>query len=310
MATGTKKSSPDYDPSEQAMMDFFNLGREQERTRTEPKVEAARRGGARTGAASANRRAEEDRQRRAQKQRNAQARMRGNRAARDEERTAAARRGAFASGQAKAKRDAASQSRSLGGGAAGAAGGGKGAALGAIGGGEPAKLSAPTVVLPGNMGGGLTREGGARIIIVIVGLCAVSSVAASAVSKAPGKVTIQVGKERVPVPQHLRSLGGVFVAGTISLVANEISPGLGVALALILGLDVFTYTLLGKGGLFNRLGGGVFRGALPVPRTTGGGVALYGPYGPDGPGGAIGTAPPAGPAKATPKPKAPPTQLV
>ena len=149
--------------------------------------------------------------------------------------------------------------------------------------------------------GGLDRATSARIIIVVVGVSAVGPVAYSAMHKAPTKSYTKVGNEVIAVPTHLRALGGVFIAGTVALVVNEVSPPLGLALALILGLDVVLTTFTGKGGLFNALGGGLFGattgtassdGAVnaPVniphqtpPNTPGGTLPITGPVGPTKP---------------------------
>lgn len=259
MAT-PKRTSPDYDPIIEALDIGVSEGRAAERKRQTPRIEAARRGGQRTGRAHANRTIEQDRRARAAK---ADAQRQVRRRRREEE-LASARRGAFTAGSAKAKRDAASQvapsrrssapRRSSGGGST---------------------LQAPSFSLVGGGGGGLDRGTSARIIIVVVGVSAIGSVAYSAMHATPTKAYTKVGAETIAVPTHLRALGGVFVAGTVALIVNEVSPPLGLALALILGIDVVLTTSTGKGGLFGALGGGLFgkaTGGIGAPAVPQGAV--------------------------------------
>jgi hypothetical protein len=107
-------------------------------------------------------------------------------------------------------------------------------------------------------GGSLDRATGARLIVVIVGVSAVGVIAYDAMHKAPGKEQVTVGNATVLVPQHLRSIAGVFVAGTVALIVNEVSPMFGVALALILGIDVALHAFTGTGGIFTALGTNLF----------------------------------------------------
>jgi hypothetical protein len=281
------KSSPDYDPITEALDIGFGLGRDKERERQAPKLEAARRGGRRTGQATANKTIERERRERAAK---ADAQREARRRRREEE-LASARRGAFTSGQAKAKRDAEQEASTRQ----------RRSSTPRRSSGSGSTLSAPSFSLVGDGGGGLDRATSARIIIVVIGVSAVGSVAYSAMHKAPAKSYTKVGNETIAVPTHLRALGGVFIAGTVALVVNEVSPPLGLALALILGIDVVLTTFTGKGGLFNALGGGLFgattgaagsSGAVNAPtdvphqtppHTPGGTLPITGPVGPTKP---------------------------
>lgn len=269
MATASKKK-PDYDPIEEALDIGYSEGRKEERARRGQHVERARRGGARHGGAAVNRQAEEDRKRRAKKTRDANARMRGQRALREEERTAAARRGAYRSGQAaqkKAAADAARESKRL----SSSVGRGKSAGLGR----SPqrqVRLSAPST----NPGGSspvlptmtsVDKATSSRIILIAVVLGAAGTVAHDAITGGvPQKtqVTTRNGV-KVAVPNHLRSLGGVFIMGTVAFVVNEFDPGIGLLLGVGILLDVGVATLAGKDGVFTRLGNGLFGGAKGYP---------------------------------------------
>lgn len=258
MATA-KKSSPDYDPIEEALDIGHRIGVQTTRERQKPRVEAARRGGERHGQARARREAEEARQRRARKTREANARMRASRAARQEEATAAARRGAYRSGQAAARRaqaDAARQARAT----------------------QPSpssgQLRAPNFSVPGTSGlgggGGFDRVTTSRVIVVAVAISAIGVVARDAIAGGvPTKTVVKVGKDTVTVPTHLRSLGGVFIMGTIALLVNEFDPGVGLVLGLGLLFDVGLSTMTGRDGLFARVGGGLFAKTQPKPGAIG-----------------------------------------
>lgn len=292
MATA-KKTSPDYDPIEEAFDIGAGLGRQEERRVRKPHVERARRGGARRGAAEAKRQAEQDRKRRAEKTRKANARMRAsreskgeaeslarkqreaesraNRERRREEELASARRGAYRGGQAAAKQamqDAQRQSRATSSSSRGANSG--------------AALSAPNVNLApsGAMSGGLDKTTSARVIIVAVALGAIGVVARSAMQKAPTKSTVKLsGGATIAVPDHLRSLAGVFVMGTIALIVNEFSAGLGLAMGIGIGLDVGLASMSGTSGLFNKLGSGLLNGQQEIgpkpPGATNTGAPTY-----------------------------------
>jgi hypothetical protein len=251
MATATKRSA-DYDPIEEALDIGHNLGREQERKRQQPKLEAARRGAERRAKASARREFEETEQQHKADKAVKDSQRRKARNERRESEMASARRGAFASGAAKAKRDAAGQARTVGGSAR--AGGAPP---------EP-QLSAPTTTIGSGVSGGIDRTQGSRLILVITGLSAILAIANSARQSSPTTSVIRTGNgETVKVPSHLQSLGGVFVVGTICLVLNEVSPGIAVALSAMLGIDLLA-TAFGKGGVANAFGSGLFRGVSQV----------------------------------------------
>lgn len=252
MATPAK-TSPDYDPINEALDIGYGVGRSEERKTRQKHVERARRGGARTGSAQRNRQAEEERRRRAEKTRNANARMRANRARVQDERTASARRGAYRAGAADVKRaqaDAARQARR-----------------------SPAStqpkssgMTAPNVNLPvlGGLTDGIDRTTSARIIVLATAISAIVVVVRDARASTPGKTTVQVGHDVVQVPNHLRSLGGVFVMGTVSLIVNEVNPGIGLALGVSMGVAVIGSTIYtsSKGqtrvGFADWIGGGLF----------------------------------------------------
>jgi hypothetical protein len=251
MATATKRSA-DYDPIEEALDIGHNLGREQERKRQQPKIEAARRGAERRARASARREFEEgETQRKADKAVKDSQRRKARNERRESE-MASARRGAFTAGAAKAKRDAAGQARAAGGSAR-------------AGGAPPApQLSAPSTTIGAGVSGGIDRTQGSRLILVITAISAVLAIANSARQSAPVTNVITTGNgETIKVPAHLQTLGGVFVVGTICLVLNEVSPGIAVALSALLGIDILA-TAFGKGGVANSFGAGLFRGVSQV----------------------------------------------
>jgi hypothetical protein len=248
MATATKRSA-DYDPIEEALDIGHNLGREQERKRQQPKIEAARRGAERRAKASARREFEATETQRKADKAVKDSQRRKNRNERREEELASARRGAFTSGAAKAKRDAAAQAKQAG--ASGQPGG------------APA-LTAPSTTIGPGFSGGIDRTQGSRLILVITGISAVLAIANAARTQAPAPKVITTGNgETIKIPAHLQTLGGVFVVGTICLVLNEVSPGIAVALSALLGIDILA-TAFGSGGIANAFGTGLFRGATPV----------------------------------------------
>jgi hypothetical protein len=251
MATATKRSA-DYDPIEEALDIGHNLGREQERKRQQPKLEAARRGAERRARASARREFEETSNKAKADKAVKDSQRRKARNERRESELASARRGAFASGAAKAKRDAAGQARAVGGSAR--AGGAPP---------EP-QLSAPSTTIGPGISGGIDRTQGSRIILVVTAVSAILSIANAARQSSPATSVIRTGNgETVKVPAHLQSLGGVFVVGTICLILNEVSPGIAVALSALLGIDIVA-TAFGKGGVANSFGAGLFRGVSQV----------------------------------------------
>jgi hypothetical protein len=270
MATATKRSA-DYDPIEEALDIGHNLGREQERKRQQPKLEAARRGAERRAKASARREFEETANKAKADKAVKDSQRRKARNERRESDLASARRGAFASGAAKAKRDAAGQARAVGG--SSRAGGAPP---------EP-QLSAPSTTIGSGVSGGIDRTQGSRLILVITGLSAILAIANAARTQAPAPKVITTGSgETIKIPAHLQSLGGVFVVGTICLVLNEVSPGIAVALSAMLGIDLLA-AAFGKGGVANAFGAGLFRGATPVPSSSAPGSGKVGyPVNPGG----------------------------
>lgn len=269
MATASK-SKPDYDPIEEALDIGYSEGRKSERGKRTEHVERARRGGARHGGAAAKRQAESDRARRAKKTREANARMRASRALREQESTAAARRGAYRSGQAAQKRaadDARREAKRL------SPSGGRAASTAARRPRPtPARLSAPSTTATGSEPilptmTQVDKVTSSRIILVAVVIGAVGTVAHDAITgAAPTKtqVTTRNGVQ-VAVPNHLRSLGGVFIMGTVAFIVNEFDPGIGLLLGVGILLDVGVATLTGKDGVFTRLGNGLFGGAKGFP---------------------------------------------
>lgn len=239
-----KKTSPDYDPIEDALSQGHQSGREEERRTRSRHVESARRGGERSGGATVRRSAEADRKRRAEKARDANAKSRANRAARHEEDIASARRGAYRSGAADAKKlsQTSGQAKNRAGTATGSGSTGSG-------------LSAPNLNLSGGQfAGTIDRTTSARIIILATALSAIVVVVRDAQGAAPGKTTVSTGAgQTVTVPTHLRSLGGVFIAGTVALVVNEVNPEIGLLMGLGLG-----FVTLGSTDVFSRIGGGFF----------------------------------------------------
>lgn len=113
-----------------------------------------------------------------------------------------------------------------------------------------------------SVGGGPSKEAVAKFIIFATALAAIGAVAHD-VSKAPlppEQFTTGTGV-KVKIPQHLRSLGGAFIAGTIALVINEVYPAAGLVMgAGIVGLVVIpTWT-----PILNRLGGHALGGLTPT----------------------------------------------
>lgn len=261
MATASKKSA-DYDPIEEALDIGYGVGRSEERKRRTEHVERARRGGQRKGRAEANKILDTERRERAQRADAVRARSRRV----QEERTASARRGAYRAGQAdirRAQADAARQARPSS--SSGTA--------------APApQLRAPNFNLPGgSLGNGPDRTTTARIILVATAISAIGVVTRDTITGGvPSKTTVKVGNETVTVPTHLRSLGGVFIMGTIALVVNEVNPGIGLTLGVVLLLDVGVSTLTGRGGLFNSIGNGLF--AKTVPGAAGSSTIPPGPH--------------------------------
>lgn len=76
------------------------------------------------------------------------------------------------------------------------------------------------------------------------------------------------GNYALKVPVHLRSLSGVLLVGVIALVANEVNPQVGLALAFLLFLDVGLTIFAGSNGLFDKLGGGLAAGGVSASGTT------------------------------------------
>ena len=293
MATPSK-TSPDYDPVNEALDVGYGIGRSEERKRRTQHVERARRGGKRAGAAQAKRDAEEDRRRRAQKTREANAQLRARRAARTEEQTAATRRGAYRAGVADAKRQADARRRAQQD-AQRQARGTQSSATAAPG------LRAPNPNLP--LVGGLSmnpdRTSSARIIMACVAMSAIAVVIRDTRGQPAGQTFVQSGGTNVQVPAHLRSLGGVFIAGTIALIVNEAQPGIGLAAGLVLLFDVGGSVLMSgttKNGvrtpslLEQLLGGGLFAKTVTtpygqVPPGTHTGSDWYAPGNPGNPNG-------------------------
>lgn len=280
MATASKKSK-DYDPIEEALDLGYSVGRSEERNKRTEHVNRARRGGARHGGAAAKQAAEEDRKRRAKKQREANARMRASRALREEEDKARARRGAYRSGQAAQKRataDAARQSRML------SSAGGRSRSSGSR---SSASLRAPrtttgTPTLP--TGTGIDKVTSSRIILMSVAIGAIGVVAHDAIiGAAPTKQAITTkGGVEVKVPAHLRSLGGVFIMGTVAMIVNEIDPGVGLLLGFGILFGVGVKTLTGKDGVLGAVGAGLFNGTHPAKSSDGGGIfGVGGALGPE-----------------------------
>lgn len=118
-------------------------------------------------------------------------------------------------------------------------------------------LRAPNLSTPG-IGSTLDRTTSARIIVVAVALAGIGAVAHDAItSGTPTKSTMKVGNETITVPTHLHTLAGVVIVGTIALVANEFSPQVGLALGLLLLLDVGVNVFAGGTSLSKRIAGGI-----------------------------------------------------
>lgn len=260
MATASK-SSPDYDPIEEALDIGYKVGRTERVKSHEKRVQSARRGGERRGRAEATRTITETRSRLAQRER----RLRAQRQARRESEIASARRGAYRAGTADARREAARLTRS--------------AAPE-----RPARSSTPAAPAPSLrapdfnvpvIGGGLDRAKAARLIVILTVVSAIGVVAHDAATSKTVGATYMTTKDghTIRVPNHLRTLGGVIIVGVLALIVAEFSPGLGVAMALILAFDILATTVFNRGGLASRLGGGV------LSNTPGGDLAIKGQVG-------------------------------
>jgi hypothetical protein len=144
------------------------------------------------------------------------------------------------------------------------------------------RLSAPNFVPPGagSIGGGVERSTAMRVIVVITIIAAVGVVARDAAASKPGKTYTNIGGHNVAVPNHLRSLAGVFLAGTVALLVAEVQPGVGLLLGVGLGFIVLR-DLTSKGGILNRLGGALLGGASGALQSgvtpTSGALSLAGP---------------------------------
>lgn len=132
------------------------------------------------------------------------------------------------------------------------------------------------------LGGPLDPARGRTLILVFVTLAGLGSLARDTIIGNPNQTTsartASAGtKPVVKTPQHLRSLAGVFVVGTVALIVNELQPQFGVAMAAVLALDVgvsvFTPARASNGAtvqpaLFDRIGSALFAGGTPVNAGT------------------------------------------
>lgn len=103
----------------------------------------------------------------------------------------------------------------------------------------------PSQALPvPTLGSSLDVAHGRTLVLMFLTLAGIGAIARDVVVGSPNathtaSVTDTTGKQsQLKTPIHLKSLAGVFVVGTISLVLNELNPTLGVSLAGILALDV------------------------------------------------------------------------
>jgi hypothetical protein len=132
-----------------------------------------------------------------------------------------------------------------------------------------------------SLGGPLDPAHGRTLILVFVSLSALGAMARDVVigNPNPTSTAATTAKNTAPVvktPQHLRSLAGVFVVGTIALIVNELAPQFGVAMAGVLALDVGMSVFAPQraaGGavqpaVFDRLGSALFAGGTPITTAS------------------------------------------
>lgn len=151
----------------------------------------------------------------------------------------------------------------------------------------PTRTASDALPMP-SLGSDLDPARGRTLILMFVGISAVLAVGRDVIVGNPNPVSTATtatktgGAATVKTPQHLRSLAGVFIVGTISLVLNELNAQLGVAMAGILLLDVgmstFAPIKTGAGvvqpALFDRLGTSLFAGGTPQTATPANAIPL------------------------------------
>jgi hypothetical protein len=249
----TAKTSPDYDPIEEAFKSGFKGGQSKEREYRSTYVERARRGGERRGGAKVTQAVKQERSALAKRE----AQRRGRRAAQREEQVASARRGAYRAGAADAKREAARLTQAR---PAPRQPARRSSA-------RPAPLSAPNLAPPSLGLSGMDRGAASRIIIIMVVLTAGASIAKSAQTSAKvGPTVLQTSGGTIKVPSNLRAFGATMIIGVVSLIVAEINPGAGVVLMLAFSIAVFA-DLFAGGGAINKLSTNLL-GARSLQTTT------------------------------------------
>lgn len=162
-----------------------------------------------------------------------------------EEREAAARRGAYRAGKADARKPDPNRALARAEKTPADSGGG---------------MKAPNLRPPVLFAEGIDRTTSARVIVVCVTVAGIGAVGRDvfASKSAPQKLTVDVGGGKtLVIPNHLHSLAGVLIVGVIALVVNEFQPQIGLALAVLLLLDVGIQIFAGDAGLAKRLAGGL-----------------------------------------------------
>jgi hypothetical protein len=113
--------------------------------------------------------------------------------------------------------------------------------------------------------GGPSKEAVARFIVLVTVVSAAVSVIKSVQGgskPAPVKSTTVNGNP-ITVPAHLHSLAGAFIAGTVSLIVNEIYPAAG----LLFGVGMITFLIVPDfSGTLGAIGSGLFGKA---PKASG-----------------------------------------
>lgn len=151
--------------------------------------------------------------------------------------------------------------------------------------GKGPRVDAPPAAAPASSGGGglpsfgaaIPRQTSSRIILVSIVLAGIGTIARDVIHGSPASpATIKTPDGgTVTTPTHLHSLAGVAIAGTIALVVNEFSPQAGMALGVLLLVDV-SIGLLGPQrdssgkvtpGLIDSLAGGIIRSGPPGSAT-------------------------------------------
>lgn len=141
----------------------------------------------------------------------------------------------------------------------------------------PAPTRTPSQALPvPTLGSSLDTAHGRTLILMFVTLAGVGAIARDVVVGSPNPTHTATSSSgaTLKTPQHLKSLAGVFVVGTISLVLNELNPTLGVSLAGILALDVGmslfspkTSTGATIPSVYDTIGSTLFGKGTPAPQA-------------------------------------------